>query len=73
MTKKTYPDQSADTGCVLPCPLCHHRAATDTPAEAWHALYRHLRDHHRSEHAAKITEHVKRNAFRQQAKQNSVR
>ncbi|MGP5928900.1 hypothetical protein [Corynebacterium glyciniphilum] len=70
---KTYTDQSDDTGCVIPCTLCDYRAATDTPADAWHAMYRHLRDHHRSEHAAKLTEQAKRNAYRQQAKRSRTR
>lgn len=61
---KAPADFTADTGCVLPCKLCNHRVATDTPAEAWRAIYQHYRHHHRSEHAAHLAMHAERNWHR---------
>lgn len=46
----------SETGCVMPCPLCEQRFWTPEPLAAWKALYRHLRKHHNSQHAAELTQ-----------------
>lgn len=70
---RTNTDHSDDTGTVIPCTLCDYRAAHDTTGDAWHAMYRHLRDHHRSEHAAKLTNNARINAHRHQRKLRGTR
>lgn len=55
MTKQRT-DYTEESGCVMPCALCSHRIVTDTTAEAWRRMYRHLRDDHRSEHAARMAD-----------------
>lgn len=54
----------SETGCVLCCPLCDHRAYSHTPRGAWRALYLHLSHHHDTEHAARLAETARKRQYR---------
>lgn len=54
---------SSETGCVLRCPLCDHRAYSQSPRGAWRSLYRHLSQHHDTEHAARLAETARKRQY----------
>lgn len=64
MSTRTRTDFTPDSGCVLPCKLCSHRAVADTSREAWSALRRHLIDHHHSPHAGRLAEQARKSISR---------
>lgn len=62
--KITTTDYTPDSGCVMPCTLCSFRVLADGKREAWRKMYDHLRNHHHSEHAARLTATAERNLRR---------
>lgn len=61
--KQTMRVDVSETGCVLVCPLCTHRAYATAPRGAWRSLYRHLSEHHQSEHAARLAETARKRQY----------
>jgi predicted small metal-binding protein len=65
MSRRAIPtDWSEESGCVICCPLCQHRITSDSQAEGWRRIYRHLRDSHHEMHAARLAEDARRNMQR---------
>lgn len=61
--KQTMRVDTSETGCVLVCPLCTHRVYATAPRTAWRFLYRHLSEHHQSEHAARLAETARKRQY----------